>query len=47
MCFWNCQGVGHPRFPSFVREYTREFSLDFVYLKCVLAVVEQILLLED
>lgn len=32
MCFWNCQGVGHPRFHSFIREYSKEFVIDLLCL---------------
>lgn len=33
-CFmlWNCQGIGHPRFHKSIREYDREFSVDFMVL---------------
>lgn len=30
MMFWNCQGMGHPRFHNFVAEYRRELNLDII-----------------
>lgn len=29
---WNCQGVDHSRFQSFVKEYCKEFSPSLLYL---------------
>ncbi|TYH80005.1 hypothetical protein ES332_D03G103400v1 [Gossypium tomentosum] len=30
LMFWSCQGVGHPHFHRFIKEYTKELSPDLV-----------------